>query len=66
MATGHKPMCSPHHWSASCPTYYLGMLLIVLFCHRGSPFAVRAVLSSLAQWYRASAGGMQPEKDCRC
>src|SRR5712691_5771900 len=65
MATGDDPMCAPHYRSASRSAYYFGMLLIVLSCHGGSPLAVLAVPPSLTPWYRPSAWGMQPEKDCR-
>src|SRR5712691_878778 len=65
MATDDNPVRAPHHRSASRPAYYFGMFLIVLSCHGGSPLAVRAVPPSFTQGYRASAGGMQPEKDCR-
>src|SRR5262245_26321445 len=40
MAASHHAMCTPHYWSTGRAAYHFCMFLIVLSCHRDSPFYV--------------------------
>src|SRR5919197_631357 len=60
MAAGYYAMRTPHHWPARRTADHICMFLIVLSCHRDSPLSDSQSLHP-QQWYRGSAGGMQPK-----